>query len=98
MTAIFLKIAVLLTRSQSQDPAMTRLKLKFCSMCDSFLERSESFPVRKDNAARISIADHIIEWTRDLSNVGVVFSFLMTTLNQLYAGKRWFRQCNVFTT
>ncbi|KAI0089247.1 hypothetical protein BDY19DRAFT_1089227 [Irpex rosettiformis] len=65
MTAIFLKIAALLTRLQ--DPAMLRLKLKFCSMCDSFLDRSESFPVRKDNAARIGIADLIIEWTRELS-------------------------------
>ncbi|KAI0686496.1 hypothetical protein BC835DRAFT_1523052 [Cytidiella melzeri] len=66
MTSIFLKVAALLSRLQ--DPSVLRLKLKFCSMCDSFLDRSESFPVRRDNAARIGIADLVIEWTRDTHN------------------------------
>lgn len=63
----FLKVATLL--SQLHDPAAQRLKVKFCSMCDSFLDKSELFPVRKDNASRIGIADLIIEWAQELVGV-----------------------------
>lgn len=62
-----MKVATLLGRLQ--DPAAQRLKIKFCSMCDSFLVKSELFPLRKDNALRIGIADQIIEWTQELVGV-----------------------------
>ncbi|KAI0340881.1 hypothetical protein BDW22DRAFT_1485833 [Trametopsis cervina] len=67
VTSTLLKVAGLLTRLQ--EPSVLRLKLKYCAMCDSFLDRSESFPVRRDNAARIGMADLITEWTRELSTV-----------------------------
>ena len=76
---------------------MLRLKLKFCTMCDSFLDRSESFPVRKDNAARIGIADLIIEWTRELKNVSTGSLSKYTHVTQPFSGKRWLRQCICLT-
>ena len=67
----FLKVANLL--SQLQDPAAQRLKVKYCSLCDSFLDKSELFPVRKDNGSRIGIADLIIEWTQEVVGVCPVY-------------------------
>lgn len=60
-------VAGLVTRLTSTTA--TRLRLKFCALCDSFLERSESFAVRKASSSRMGIADYVIEWAQDPSQV-----------------------------
>lgn len=63
MMSTLLTVANLLTRLQ--DVVGNRLKLKFCSLCDSFLDRAGAFSIRKDSSSRIGIADLIIVWTQE---------------------------------
>ena len=63
MMSTLLTVAGLLTRLQ--DIIGNRLKLKFCALCDSFLDRADSFSLRKDNLSRVGIADLIIDWGQE---------------------------------
>ncbi|PSR92202.1 hypothetical protein PHLCEN_2v4732 [Hermanssonia centrifuga] len=65
ITSTLLTVASYISRFN--DTASYRLKVKFCSLCDSFLDQSESFSVRRDNGTRIGIADCIIEWAQEPS-------------------------------
>lgn len=43
-------------------PAIFRIKIKFCALCDSVCERTDTLTFRKDSGARRSILDIIMEW------------------------------------
>ncbi|KAG7097519.1 hypothetical protein E1B28_004862 [Marasmius oreades] len=49
-----------ITRYDSQDTF--REKIKFCSLCDSVYERSDTLTLRKDSNARQNILDAVIQW------------------------------------
>ncbi|KAL0576959.1 Ras GTPase activating protein ira2 [Marasmius crinis-equi] len=49
-----------ITRYDSQDTF--REKIKFCSLCDSVYERSDTLTLRKDSNARQNILDTVIQW------------------------------------
>ena len=61
------RMAIWITRFH--DMASIRLKIKFCALCDSFMDQPELFAVRRDNAARLAITDCIIEWSQELTGV-----------------------------
>lgn len=45
------------------DPqAASRLRLKFCGLCDAVCDRSDTLTLRKDNPARQKILDIVMEW------------------------------------
>ena len=58
-----------ITRYDSQDTF--REKIKFCSLCDSVYERSDTLTLRKDSNARQNILDTVVQWisTPDVSPV-----------------------------
>lgn len=62
-----LRMAIWITRFH--DPASFRLKIKFCALCDSFMDQPGLFAARRDSAARIGIADCIVDWAQDLAGV-----------------------------
>ena len=68
--ATLLLVAKLITRIN--DPSAYRIRVKFCALCDSYLDQSESFSVRKDGTLRIGIADYVVEWAQDPSNVSTL--------------------------
>ncbi|KAF9266130.1 hypothetical protein L218DRAFT_1016740 [Marasmius fiardii PR-910] len=49
-----------IARYDSQDTF--REKIKFCSLCDSVYERSDTLTLRKDSNARQNILDAVIQW------------------------------------
>ncbi|KAJ3551785.1 hypothetical protein NM688_g4509 [Phlebia brevispora] len=62
--SMLLRMAIWITRFHEVAPF--RLKIRFCALCDSFLEQPELF-ARRDNTARISIADCILEWAQEVT-------------------------------
>ena len=66
--SILQRMALWITRLH--DMTSFRLKIRFCALCDSFMEQPELFSVRRDNAARLAITDCIIEWAQELTGVG----------------------------
>ncbi|KAJ7094350.1 hypothetical protein C8R44DRAFT_384405 [Mycena epipterygia] len=45
------------------DPqAASRLRLKFCALCDAVCDRTDTLTLRKDNPARQKILDIVMEW------------------------------------
>ena len=65
--SILQRMALWITRLH--DMTSFRLKIRFCALCDSFMEQPELFSVRRDNAARLAITDCIIEWAQELTGV-----------------------------
>ncbi|KAL0070247.1 Ras GTPase activating protein ira2 [Marasmius tenuissimus] len=49
-----------ITRYDSEDTF--REKIKFCSLCDSVYERSDTLTLRKDSNARQNILDTVVQW------------------------------------
>lgn len=47
----------------SATPSL-RIKIKFCSFCDSALARSDSFGLRKDEKTRNELLEAIVEWVQ----------------------------------
>lgn len=60
-------VASLITRINDS----TRLKLKFCLLCDTYLDHSDSLSIRKDGLSRVGIADFVVEWPQDFAVVSV---------------------------
>jgi hypothetical protein len=77
--SMLLDVARMITRMN--DLLAYRLRLKFCALCDSYFDHSESLSVRKDGALRAGIADFVIEWAQDPSSVcGSLESYSRTPL------------------
>lgn len=58
-----LKLAQQVTRFN--DISGYRLKVKFCALCDGYLDHAESLSIRKNAALRVGIADYVVEWAQD---------------------------------
>ncbi|EKM59988.1 uncharacterized protein PHACADRAFT_115378 [Phanerochaete carnosa HHB-10118-sp] len=58
-------VASLITRIN--DSSTVRLKLKFCLLCDTYLDHSDSLSIRKDGLFRVGIADFVVEWPQDFA-------------------------------
>ncbi|PCH40763.1 hypothetical protein WOLCODRAFT_88808 [Wolfiporia cocos MD-104 SS10] len=48
-----------------------RLRLKFCSLCETVFDQAETITMRKDSCSRQKIADIIIEWIQDPAGVRI---------------------------
>ena len=66
--SILQRVALWITKFH--DATSFRLKIKFCALCDSFMDHPELLAIRRDNAARLAITDCIIEWAQELTGVG----------------------------
>ncbi|KAH7887502.1 hypothetical protein F5I97DRAFT_2056906 [Phlebopus sp. FC_14] len=53
--------------SRFNDATSYRIRIKFCSLCDSICERTDTLTLRKDDLSRNRILDVIMEWFQDLS-------------------------------
>lgn len=51
------------------DATSYRLRLKYCTLCDTVFEKNEIMSIRKDNEARQNIVDVVIEWIQDPATV-----------------------------
>lgn len=58
-------VASLITRIV--DSSTVRLKIKFCLLCDTYLDHSDSLSIRKDGLSRAGIADFVVEWPQDFT-------------------------------
>lgn len=73
ISATMLSLASFIARFDPQDAS--RLRLKFCALCDSVCDRADTLTLRKDNPARQKLLDIVMEWmqttpdARDLSLV-----------------------------
>ncbi|TFY83118.1 hypothetical protein EWM64_g893 [Hericium alpestre] len=47
------------------DPAVHRIKIKFCVLCDSAFSRGDTIALRKDNSVRQRVLDTVLEWIQD---------------------------------
>ena len=45
-------------------PESIRIKLKYCSLCDSICEHKNPLTLRRDSILRHSILDIVVEWFR----------------------------------
>ncbi|KAJ7458402.1 hypothetical protein B0H11DRAFT_187286 [Mycena galericulata] len=51
------------------DPqSASRLRLKFCALCDAVCDRTDTLTLRKDNPARQKILDIVMEWMQMAPN------------------------------
>ncbi|CAK5277391.1 unnamed protein product [Mycena citricolor] len=60
ISATMLSLATFISRFEAH--AASRLRLKFCQLCDALCERTDTLTLRKDNLARQKILDIIMEW------------------------------------
>ena len=72
--SMLLEVARLTT--QMTGLSAYRLRLKFCAVCDAYLEHADALSVRKDGALRVGIADYVIEWAQDPASVSGVVAML----------------------
>ncbi|KAJ7668141.1 hypothetical protein B0H17DRAFT_990194 [Mycena rosella] len=61
-----LALASFIARFDPQDAS--RLRLKFCVLCDAVCDRSDTLTLRKDNPARQKILDIVMEWMQTTPN------------------------------
>lgn len=55
-----LALALFIARFDPQ--AASRLRLKFCALCDAVCDRTDTLTLRKDNPTRQKILDIVMEW------------------------------------
>ncbi|KAJ7724736.1 hypothetical protein DFH07DRAFT_1066990 [Mycena maculata] len=66
------------------DPqAASRLRFKFCALCDAVCDRTDTLTLRKDNPARQKILDIVMEWMQSASSVPHIAQDLGPTRNEL---------------
>lgn len=47
------------------DPASYKIRVKFCSLCDSIYGRNETLVIRRDTSASHDLLDIVIDWVQD---------------------------------
>lgn len=72
ISSIMLTLALFVSRFNGH--ASFRAKTKFCVMCESVCNRTDTLTLRKDSSARHGILDIIIEWIKT-TTVRVLLSF-----------------------
>jgi hypothetical protein len=65
--AILLSFASFLSRFT--DAACNRIRIKYCAMCDSALDRLDKLALRRDSSPRQNILDVILDWVQDPATV-----------------------------
>ncbi|EGO02251.1 hypothetical protein SERLA73DRAFT_166724 [Serpula lacrymans var. lacrymans S7.3] len=55
--------------SRFHDPASYRIRIKFCALCDSICDRTDTLTLRKDDLARNRILDIVMEWLQDPATI-----------------------------
>ncbi|KAG2156346.1 hypothetical protein DEU56DRAFT_231415 [Suillus clintonianus] len=56
--------------SRFSDPVSYRIRVKFCALCDSICQRTDTLTLRKDDLSRNRIIDIVMDWFQDpLSNI-----------------------------
>ncbi len=71
-------LATFLHRSEG-GPELTRLKIKFCTLCDSTADRPDTLTLRKDSNARRIILDIVSAWLKVWRSLG---DMLLLTCDQ----------------
>jgi len=51
--------------SRFSDPVSYRIRVKFCALCDSICERTDTLTLRKDDLSRNRIVDIVMNWFQD---------------------------------
>jgi hypothetical protein len=51
--------------SRFSDPVSYRIRVKFCALCESICERTDTLNVRKDDLSRNCIVDVVMDWFQD---------------------------------
>lgn len=54
-------LATCITRI-SVDPSTDRIKIKYCGICESVCNRTDSLTLRKESSARYIILDNLLQW------------------------------------
>lgn len=61
------------------DPqAASRLRLKFCALCDAVCDRTDTLTLRKDNPARQKILDIVMEWMQTVPTVCISLTLILS--------------------
>lgn len=50
--------------SSAGGPELARLKVKFCTLCDSAADRPDTLTLKKDNQARRTILNIVSSWMK----------------------------------
>ncbi|KAJ6532260.1 hypothetical protein DFH09DRAFT_1370329 [Mycena vulgaris] len=66
ISSTILALASFIARFDPQ--AASRLRLRFCTLCDSVCDRADTLTLRKDNPARQKILDIVMEWMQTTPN------------------------------
>lgn len=51
--------------SRFSDPVSYRIRVKFCALCESICERTDTLTLRKDDLSRNRIVDIVMHWFQD---------------------------------
>ncbi|GBE80125.1 hypothetical protein SCP_0213280 [Sparassis crispa] len=49
------------------DPSSSRIKIKYCGLCESVFKQAETIIIRKDTDTRQNVVDIVIDWIQDPS-------------------------------
>lgn len=63
ITPTLQSLAAFLQRSEG-GPELARLKIKFCTLCDSTAERPDTLTLKKDSHARLAILNIVSSWLK----------------------------------
>jgi hypothetical protein len=55
--------------SRFSDPVSYRIRVKFCALCDSIGDHTDTLTLRKDDLSRNRIVDIVMDWFQDPSTV-----------------------------
>lgn len=70
-------LATFISRVEDTELASVRLKVKFCTLCNSVFSRTEPVIMRnKESSMRQSIADIIVDWVQETPAVGCCIHFV----------------------
>lgn len=61
--------------SHCVGPQTFRLRLKFCSLCDTICSRIDTFILRKEGPARANIIDLLMDWIEGNIQVCILAGF-----------------------
>ena len=76
ITTTLQSLAALLQRSEG-GAELARLKIKFCTLCDSTAERPDTLNLKKDSHARHVILDIVSSWLKVRTLSSFPFPFLL---------------------
>jgi hypothetical protein len=88
ISSTMLSLASFIARFDPQ--AASRLRLKFCALCDAVCDRTDTLTLRKDNPARQKILDIVMEW---MQTTPMVYRSHLCCYSTYASFSRVFRTC-----